>query len=1375
LSLRLNIFLPILLILILSPQVIFTQSQDDIFSKQEIVGLPLIKNYLTSDYNATPQNWAIVKDKRGIMYFANTGGVLEYDGVSWRIIEIKNEVVRTLAIDEDGIIYVGGIDEFGYLSPDSTGKMEYTSLISLLPEDDKEFGDIWSIWPSGRGVFFQSTSHLFLLKDPVASLKGKNRINLKSWKAKTIFNPAFLVNENYFIPETGIGLLSLEGDSLKVVAGGEQFANETIYDMLDFSAPGKNKSEEGKILIGTGENGFFIYNGKHFTKFITEADEYVQKNKLYFRGAVLANNIYAFGTQTGGLILINSSGKLLRVINKKNGLSDNTIWFIYPDSSGILWLGLNNGIARIIYPSPISLIDSRFGIDGVIFSVNEHNGTLYLSTPNGVYCSSNLSDNKINSVFRLINGINSESWEILNLDDHQLVATTHGVFNIENNKATRINTKWRFAYSFCKSKVNPKVIYVGLHDGLAKLLFVNGEWTDGGKIPGVSEIITQIEEDRDGTLWLSSYNKGILKITTNNAGSNASYTISRYTNVLPGKQFPFITFGDKMIFGTANGLMSFDKDKNSFYPDSVFGKHFLGGFRVTDIKKDISGNVWIAGSKKNNPEIGRIVFDKKGYKWESFPQLKLILENIPTFSPHKLFPDHFNKNLLWITQGEKLYRFNINQAVNYQSKQNFIAVIRSVNINGDSIIYAGGFNPADLQKPGKVWKLYAGLNSIEFNYSSSSYFKEGSSKYRFLLEGFDSQWSDWTYETRKEYTNLSSGTYQFKVQAMDILGELSNETSITFDIPTPWYKSVWATLLLSLLLIYGIWWAVNLRIRILEKRTIELEAIVDKRTNEVRKQKDTLEEQARKLLELDRLKSNFFANISHEFRTPLTLIMGQIENLLGSSPEAVTQKKLKTALSNSRQLQALINRLLELSKLESGELKMKVSYTELNSLLRKILSAFESLTDRQNIKLEFNRYEEDIYIYIDREKIEEVFNNLISNAIKFTPENGKISLSISFENNQKEYVSILVADTGIGIRQEDLEHVFDRFYQVDSSETREYEGTGIGLAIVKELLQLHKGTISVSSAPGKGTQFRVQLPAGKEQYLNEPNVEIVEGSKEIIKNELDTDFIIPSADQDKEETDEEDSTKEVILVVEDNFDMRGYIKENLEQNYKVIEAKNGEEGVRKAFTSIPDLILTDVMMPAMNGFELTGKLKTDNKTSHIPIIMLTAKADEESKLKGLDIGVDDYLIKPFSTKELHARVGNLIKLRRLLKEKYKEISAINPSEIDAKPIDREFLAKVFSIIKDHLEDPGFTVTILAEVVGMSVSQLNRKLNGTINQSAGKLIRSTKLDYASQLLKSKAGNITEVAYKIGFSDTPSFTHSFKEKFGCTPSEYLKANK
>jgi len=245
------------------------------------------------------------------------------------------------------------------------------------------------------------------------------------------------------------------------------------------------------------------------------------------------------------------------------------------------------------------------------------------------------------------------------------------------------------------------------------------------------------------------------------------------------------------------------------------------------------------------------------------------------------------------------------------------------------------------------------------------------------------------------------------------------------------------------------------------------------------------------------------------------------------------------------------------------------------------------------------------------------------------------------------------------------------------------------------------------------------------------------------------------------------------LIVEDNTEMRLYIQEQLIDNFNVVLAKNGEEGIKKAFDCVPDLILTDVMMPILNGYDLTEKIKNDRRTSHIPIIMLTAKADEESKLKGLDLGVDDYLIKPFSKKELYARVGNLIKLRSLLKERYKEISAISLDKIEAKPIDQEFLEKVFNSIKAHLEDPQFGVTLLAREIGMSVSQLNRKLNGLINQSAGKLIRSTKLDYSAQLLKTGAGNISEIAYRVGFSDTPSFSHSFKEKFGHPPSEHLKS--
>ena len=1337
-----------------------------------ITGLPIIRNYLPAEYNATPQNWSVIKDNRGLMYFANTGGVLEYDGREWRLITIKNEVARTLAIDQKGIIYVGGVDEFGYLQPDASGLMQYNSLVSLLPQKDREFGDIWSIWVSERGIFFQSTSHLFLIKNPAEALKNHTPADLKTWTPKTIFSPAFYVNKKYYIPETGIGLMTLNGDSLTLVPGGAEFSRETIYDMLKYSDPGRTDTADTKILIGTSDNGFYLYNGKSFSRFITDADEYILKNKLYFRGGILSNNTYVFGTQTGGLIVINNKGRLLQVINKKNGLSDNTVWSVYPDESGVLWLGLNNGVARIIYPSPLTLIDSRFGIDGIIFSVNEHKGKLYLSTPNGFYHSSNSSD-KTSSLFKLVDGINSESWELLDLGSFQLGATTHGVYKIQDDKAVSIKTSWRFAYSFCRSKVKPDIIYVGLHDGLAKMRLVKGDWTDDGRVPGVSEIVTQVVEDADGTLWLSSYNKGLLRIIPDYNGNNSSYTISRYENFLPGRQQPFIEYKNRVIFGTENGLMRYDRTSDKFVSDTSFGKYFINDFRITDIKKDADDNIWIAGSKKNNPEIGRIIPGKNSsFDWEPLPQLKIIMDHISVFSPYRLFPDKYNKNLLWITYGEKLYRFDLKESALHSNQKDFNVIIRNVNLNGDSSIYFGGLSSPDLSR--KEWKLYQGVNSISINYTSSGYFREGSSKFRYSLEGFNSEWSDWTTDNRKEYTNLSSGVYKFNVQAMNILGELTKTASFTFYIPTPWYKSVWAVLLFSLLLISGIWWIINLRFQILEKRTIELEAIVDKRTNEVRRQKDILEEQAKKLLELDRLKSNFFANISHEFRTPLTLIMGQIESLLGASPAEFTRKKLKTALSNSKQLQALINRLLELSKLESGEFRMKVSYTEMNSFLRKILSTFESLTERQNIRLKFNRSPEDIHLYIDREKIEEVFNNLISNAIKFTPENGTISMNISMDENRSDYVRIFVSDTGIGIKQADLSHIFDRFYQVDSSQTREYEGTGIGLAIVKELVQLHKGIISVKSSEGKGTEFCIQLPMGKDQYSNEPNVEFVEISKNWDSGEIE---IPPSDPEDKEDetAEESDADKEVVLVVEDNSDMRAYIKENLEKDYKILEAKNGEAGVQNALKYIPDLIITDVMMPAMNGFELTGRLKVDNKTSHIPIIMLTAKADEESKLKGLDIGVDDYLIKPFSTKELQARVNNLIKLRRLLKERYKEISAINPSEIEAKPIDKEFLDKVFSNIKDHIENPSFSVTILAGEVGMSVSQLNRKLNGLINQSAGKLIRSTKLDYASQLLKNKAGNISEIAFRIGFSDTPSFTHSFKEKFGCSPSEYVKMNK
>jgi DNA-binding response OmpR family regulator/anti-sigma regulatory factor (Ser/Thr protein kinase) len=413
-------------------------------------------------------------------------------------------------------------------------------------------------------------------------------------------------------------------------------------------------------------------------------------------------------------------------------------------------------------------------------------------------------------------------------------------------------------------------------------------------------------------------------------------------------------------------------------------------------------------------------------------------------------------------------------------------------------------------------------------------------------------------------------------------------------------------------------------------------------------------------------------------------------------------------------------------------------------------------------------------MFFDREKLEEIFNNLISNAIKFTPNSGTIQLRIN-EIKSTNNIEIKISDTGIGISETALPHIFDRFYQVDGSHTREYEGTGIGLAIVKELVDLHNGKIEVESKSGIGTTFTILFKTGKVHLIKKSFVEFLDESDKST-NEINEHRNSLPAEQFADDEDENVGIKdkEIVLVAEDNAEMRAYIQENLNEKFSVLLAKNGEEGIKKAFESVPDLIITDVMMPVINGYDLTIKLKNDNRTSHIPIIMLTAKADEESKLKGLDVGVDDYLIKPFSKKELFARVGNLIKLRSLLKERYKEISAISIDKIEAKPLDQEFLEKVFNCIKENLENQQFGVSFLANEVGLSVSQLNRKLNALINQSAGKLIRATRLDYAAELLRKKVGNVSEIAFRVGFSDVSGFTHSFKEKFGLPPTEYTKSD-
>jgi signal transduction histidine kinase/DNA-binding response OmpR family regulator len=521
------------------------------------------------------------------------------------------------------------------------------------------------------------------------------------------------------------------------------------------------------------------------------------------------------------------------------------------------------------------------------------------------------------------------------------------------------------------------------------------------------------------------------------------------------------------------------------------------------------------------------------------------------------------------------------------------------------------------------------------------------------------------------------------------------------------------------------------------------------------------------LQELDKLKSRFFANISHEFRTPLTLILGQIESIMSGNVGIKEKGKLQIADRNAKRLLTLINQLLDLSKLESGSMELKAKQHNIVSFFKNLFYSFESLAESQKISMTFESEYENIPVVFDPDKMEKIFYNLISNAFNFTNSEGEIRVRLSVIDSTAE---IRIIDSGIGIPSDRLPHIFDRFYQVDGSTTRKHEGTGIGLTLTKELIELHAGNISVNSKEGEGTEFIIQFPLGESAIEKNEFIKLqTKTSMQVNDFKItETEEKIPvlnSSGSDK---------KEIILIVEDNPDVRNYIHELLETECKVIEASNGEEGLSKAENEIPDLIISDVMMPEMDGFQFSKRVRNNEKTSHIPLIMLTAKAGFEDKLEGLESGIDAYMTKPFKAKELKAQVKNLLKQRELLRKRFRTSVVIKPSEVSAISADQVFLRKTIHKIENHFGDFQFSVEQLAEHLNMSISQLNRKLNALIGQPAGQLMRSLRLQRAADLLKQNSASVSEICFNLGFNDHAYFSRAFKKQFGCSPSEYKNGN-
>jgi signal transduction histidine kinase/DNA-binding response OmpR family regulator len=873
-----------------------------------------------------------------------------------------------------------------------------------------------------------------------------------------------------------------------------------------------------------------------------------------------------------------------------------------------------------------------------------------------------------------------------------------------------------------------------------------GEGTVGG---GVVSML----EDRKGDIWFGTFGRGLYRF-------DPQTKLYRHYSSAPGVKGALKTSVVRVLrmdssgviwIGTDSGLHRYIPETDSFERFTTTGReandqgHFIRGMAF-----DQRGDLWLAHSG------GISRFDRRRARFRDFTEVDGLKRT-----------QYFN--IAFEPLSRTMYAADL---------AGFIVTFRPedlpTNVSAGRVIltdFRVFENPVSLPEPINRMRgvtLSHDQNFFSFRFSALEFLRTDKVNYAYKMEGFDRDWVQAGSRAYAGYTNLDHGSYVFQVKATDADGVWSDSvTTLSVVVHPPWWETPWAYSLFTLVIIsvlYGAW-------------------RYDRRRVQLRHQLEMKGFEARKLLEVDQLKTRFFANISHECRTPLTLILGPAGKLRSRLSDPDARRDLETIERNANSLLGLINRLLDLSKLDAGRMVLQVCPMDLVPLLKRLVASFASLADRKRVTLVFDPHDHELVACVDQEKLETIVINLLSNAFKFTDTGGEIVVMLrrrsgtnqtagdTMENTTETgWVEISVTDTGVGIPEEKLEKVFDRFYQVDGSSTRTTGGTGIGLSLAQELVELHRGTIHVASKVGEGSTFVVGLPLGKEKYAPDQIVQPAPGLARETDRSLPLAAEVRGVEEDEGGTAGGPPSAPIVLIVEDNAELRRYIREYLENDYRVAEAADGVEGLDRAFSMLPDLVITDIMMPRMDGVELCRRLKNDDRTSHIPVIVLTARASGESKMEALETGGDDYIIKPFEVEELVVRVRNLIETRRELREKFRENIVLQPGDIAVTSSDARFLKRLMESIERHMAEPDCDTQSLARDVCMSRMQLNRKLKALTGHSTHEFLRAQRLKRAAQLLHHHGGNISEVAYEVGFASPSHFAQAFKEQFGVSPSDY-----
>jgi|GEM_PF-1658624 len=1308
-------------------------------------GLPSIENFSTSDYKSSPQNWGFAEGSNGFIYAANTNGVLQYDGVNWTTIPLPNKgLVRSIAAGVDGKIYVGGVNEVGYLAPNAIGSMQFHSLRSFLDEEYREFRDVWSTVVIGELVYFQFGNALFRW-DGTA---------FKVWKPKEIFGSSFKVGSDLYIDSKGVGILKLDGETLHIIPGGQL----VVADRAKIE--GILSQEDSKLLLITARFGMSIFNGQHIIRFNEESNVVFRQNRIY-KSVRLSGGDYAMATTTNGLYIIDgNTGAIKKRIGKKQGLISDVLFSVYEDSFGAIWVGSDNGISRIDWASPFRIFNEYNGINERVRSAMYHKGRLYVDSKGLYEMVKNDSVQEIYTPsFKKIKGIENTIESMIPYEDNILAFNAQFIFIINANNKLLHKERHNFTFtSIRRSSIDTSTLYLSSLEGnLFESKYKNKQWIVAPEpILQVDGNIENITEISNGDLWLQTNYRGLYfaEKQTEQTNSEKRFALKKYDTLsgLPTMTYNFLyRFNDRVYVTADDGMYRFNENAQAFEKDSLLNNQY---------NTNVDAYGYMGRSK--NGTIWQTV--REGFTNKLYTLNDGILNEVSEFNAYSdfdIYSMEFLEDIPLLLGLKGMLAYNPKQT--RPSNKQLVTQLTKVFVNGDSLVYAGA-NASTINT--EAIEFSYAQNNLNFEYTLPYYNKSQHNSYQSYLEGYDTSWSSWTQETNRNYTNIPAGTYRFKVRSKNIYNEMGDTDSYKFIIDAPWYQTWWAYVLYVLLALGLVLLIIRWRSKELKKQNKNLEKTIAQRTLEIRHKNEILNHQTEKLVELNEVKTRLFSNVSHEFRTPLTVILGMTDTLKSDFDNQIsknTEKSLEMIRRNGKNLLHLVNKLLDLAKIESGSMELELVQTDVVPFIKYFSESFHSLAEAKNINLTIYSEIEALNMDIDVNKLGAIISNLLSNAVKFTPENGKIIVHLNkIEQQEKQSLTIKIIDNGQGLDGKDIAHVFNRFYQVSNTSQRQQLGTGIGLSLTKEFVELMNGNISVESSIGKGTTFTVQLPI----------------TQNAIKNEMPTNTIEPAfreaPPKHKKELSLEATTSDLplLLIIEDNMDVALYLETCLQGKYQTIHALDGAIGIKMAFENIPDIIISDVMMPNMNGYEVCATLKADERTDHIPIILLTAKVSSEDRLTGLTHGADAYLAKPFNKKELFTRLDQLILLRKKLIRKLEQNGFSSVLNEKVENPQTKFVQQVIRIVLTHLDNVNFGPTMLSEEMRLSESQIYRKLKSITDKSTAVFIRSVRLQKAKGLLQTSNKTVSEVAYEVGFNDPSWFSRSFKDEFGVPPSDYCK---